>query len=182
MFGQRDPFPHEMEYVPHTGKWVRRGVINIDGTELKTSCGHSFVTCHTDKCFIKEENMKDEKGTVVNFKELKVGDEVTAVSLDGSSVYKHTTVRYVGRAGFDHTDGYSVCNPDRDWVIIKHPQLPKSWPPQEGDVWFADEAYWHLTTNNAGYLISTNDAKHRIGHNSEQLLRLNPELRFRVEK
>jgi hypothetical protein len=23
----------------------------IDGQELRTQCGHSLATCHTDKCF-----------------------------------------------------------------------------------------------------------------------------------
>jgi hypothetical protein len=29
-------------------------VIVIDGTELRTECGHSFATCHTGRCFVKE--------------------------------------------------------------------------------------------------------------------------------
>lgn len=26
-------------------------VIHIDSTELRTACGHSFVTCHSNRCF-----------------------------------------------------------------------------------------------------------------------------------
>lgn len=26
-------------------------ILIIDGKELRTECGHSIVTCHTDKCF-----------------------------------------------------------------------------------------------------------------------------------
>lgn len=29
-------------------------VITIDGQELRTRCGHSFVTCHTNRCFRRQ--------------------------------------------------------------------------------------------------------------------------------
>ena len=35
-------------------------VIRIDGQELRTACGHSFATCHTDRCFRSPPALADD--------------------------------------------------------------------------------------------------------------------------
>lgn len=149
------------------GSWFR---IDED-TVVETECGHSFVTCHTDKCFLKEENM-EENGVVVGIKDLRVNDIVTAVKLDGSRTVDHAKIKFVGTKGFDHDKGMSVSNADRDWVVVRFPRLPDNWPPEAGDVWEADGSEWHYTRNNAGYMIPVFGNDNRMSKSAAELLKL----------
>jgi hypothetical protein len=40
-------------------------VMMIEGTELRTACGHSFVTCHTSRCFRLPPDLRAERDRVV---------------------------------------------------------------------------------------------------------------------
>lgn len=44
---------HEKAHMERmlSGDRERGSVINVEGLTLATRCGHSYVTCHTDRCF-----------------------------------------------------------------------------------------------------------------------------------
>lgn len=107
-------------------------------------------------------------GSPVVAASLKPKDKITAVSLNGVTVYKMHTVNRVTSTGdvvvtSDGGYNYTISNPNKEWVLVRFTKkLPENWPPQPGDLWRVEGSDYFV--GNGSVITSSARTSGTTGH------------------